>query len=145
MSGPGRAVVVLVTVIWSVTACAMPGTDDPGCGECVEELASVRAEILALADVQKIISLKKYPSSPTAAASVNVELKSRSVGDPAVADEVARIVWQSRLEPVVWVDVTVVDSAGDLVDTNSPFEFLKAGDDYETYLEDWGPRPVDPL
>ena len=103
MSSLVRACAVLFTVMWSVSSCATPGTDEPGCGECVEELASVRAEIRALPDVKQIRSLKKYASSPTSGASVDVSLESRSSGDPGVADEVARIIWQSKLSPVIWV------------------------------------------
>lgn len=125
------------------SGCANAGSTDPGCGECVEELAAVRTEIEALPDVKKLVTLNKYPSSPTNGATVDVELDSKSVGDSGVVEEVARIVWQSELTPVDWVEVVVEDASGELVHGDSPFHFLEQGREYESYVEQWGPRPVE--
>lgn len=118
-------------------------TSEPGCGECVEELAAVRADIEALPDVKELLTLETYADTPTNGAGVQVELRTSSTGDPAVVDEVARIIWQSRLAPVDEVFVTVEDASGKLVRGNSPFDFAHTGRQHPTYEEQWGPRPVE--
>lgn len=123
------------------------GATDPtsgaGCGDCVEELADVRADIEALPDVKELLTLTTYAASPTNGAGVKVELRSASTGDPAVIDEVGRIVWQSRLYPVDEVFVTMEDASGALVRGNSPFDFTETSREHASYEEEWGPRPVD--
>ena len=118
-------------------------TTAPGCGECVEELAAVRTEVEALPDVKELLTLDTYADTPTNGAGVQVELRSRSTGDPAVIDEVARIIWQSDLTPVDEVFVTVEDSSGELVRGGSPFDFTATSRQHATYEEQWGPRPVE--
>jgi hypothetical protein len=146
------AVLAAVLLLTSCTSSDADGSraDDPvdpsagaGCGECVEELAEVRAEIVALPDVEELLTLETYDASPTNGAGVRVEVRSASTGDPQVIDEVARIVWQSRLAPVDEVFVTVEDASGELVRGGSPFDFTDAGGQRAAYEERWGPRPVD--
>lgn len=118
-------------------------TTGQGCGECVEELAEVRAEIEGLGDVEELLTLETYADSPTNGAGVQVELRARSTGDPGVVDEVGRIIWQSRLTPVDEVFVTVEDASGDLVHGSSPFDFADTSRQHATYVDEWGPRPVE--
>jgi hypothetical protein len=147
-------VVVLLAAALLLSACTSSdsGTatpDDPsgtsseaGCGDCVEELADVRSEIEALPDVRELLTLETYRESPTNGAGVRVELRTRSTGDAAVVDEVGRIVWQSRLAPVDEVFVTVEDASGELVRGSSPLDFTDTGRRHDTYVEQWGERPV---
>ena len=146
--------VAVLAAVLLLTSCTSPDTDgsradpvDPSagarCGECVEELADARAEIVALPDVEELLTLETYDASPTNGAGVQVEVRSASTGDPQVNDEVARIVWQSRLAPVDEVIVTVEDASGELVRGGSPFDFTDAGGQRAAYEERWGPRPVD--
>lgn len=123
--------------------------DDPadpaaesGCGECIEELADARTVIEALPDVEELVTLETYSASPTNGAGVRVELRARSTGDPAVVDEVGRVIWQSRLAPVDEVFVTVEDASGELVRGSSPLDFADTSRQHATYVEQWGPRPV---
>lgn len=125
-----------------LTGCTA-GSTDPGCGECVEELAQVRKEIESLPDVKRLLTLKKYPASPTNGAGVTIELRSRSTGDDQVVQEVAGIVWKSELTPVDVVDVTVEDASGELVHGGSPYDFRDDSRDYPSFEELWGPRPGD--
>lgn len=138
-----------------LSACTSPGGDDArargpsgatsgeaGCGACVEELADVRARVEELADVRELVALETYRASPTNGAGVRVELRARSTGDPAVVDEVGRIIWQSRLSPVDEVFVAVEDASGDLVRGSSPLDFTRSSRRHATYVEQWGERPV---
>lgn len=113
-----------------------------GCGECTAELVDVRAEIEALPDVKELVTLEIYADTPTNGAGVQVELRSTTTGDPAVMDEVGRIIWQSRLTPVDEVFVAVEDAAGELVRGSSPYDFNDHGRPYDAYVGQWGPRPV---
>lgn len=132
---------VAVTVA-PLTACASAGSTDPGCGECVEELAQVRERIEGLPDVSRVRTLEKYPASPTNGAEVTVELRTRSTGDEQVVQDVARVVWQSDLLPVDVVTVSVVDASGELRHGGSPYDFRDDAPEHETYEQRWGPRPV---
>ena len=145
--------VAVLSALVLLSGCTSSGEggrgDDPadppsetGCGECVEELAAVRADIEALPDVEELLTLETYTGSPTNGAGVRVELRSASTGDPAVMDDVAEIVWQSRLAPVDEVFVTVQDASGELVRGGSPYDFTDDGRERATYEEQWGPRPV---
>ena len=132
---------VAVTVA-PLTACASAGSTDPGCGECVEELAQVRERIERLPDVSRVRTLEKYPASPTNGAEVTVELRTRSTGDEQVVQDVARVVWQSDLVPVDVVTVSVVDASGELRHGGSPYDFRDDAPERKTYEQRWGPRPV---
>ena len=135
------ALAVTVTVA-PLTACASAGSTDPGCGECVEELARVREEIEGLPDVSRVKTLDKHPASPTNGAEVAVELRTRSTGDEQVVEDVARVVWQSDLVPVGVVTVSVVDASGELRHGASPYDFRDDAPEHEAYERRWGPRPV---
>lgn len=124
-----------------LTGCTA-GSTDPGCGECVEELAQVREQVESLPDVERLVTLEKYPASPTNGAGVTVELRSRSTGDDQVVDEVAEIVWKSELWPVDVVDVSVEDASDALLHGDSPYDFRDDSRDHASYVEQWGPRPV---
>ena len=126
------------------SACAYAGGTDPGCGECVDELAQVRQQIEALPDVKRLKTLEKYAASPTNGAEVAVELRTRSTGDEQVVAEVARVVWQSDLAPVDVVTVSVVDASGALLHGDSPYDFRADSPQHETYVEQWGERPRRP-
>ena len=132
---------VLAMVVGALSACASAGSTDPGCGECTDELAQVREQITALPDVKKLLTLKKYGASPTNGATVKAEIISSGAGDTGIADEVARIVWQSELVPVDVVMVTLEDSTGELV-PSLPYDFRDDSRDHAAYEEQWGPRPV---
>ena len=124
-----------------------PATPDsssaaPGCGECEAQLADVRAQVEALADVKRIRTLEKYGATPTNGETVDLEIYARGVGDTGLADKVARIVWQSELAPVDVVTIAIQDSAGDLV-PSLPYDFRDDSRQRATYEEQWGPRPVE--
>ncbi len=148
--------VALLSALLLATACTSSdggtaGSDDPagrdtssvsaGCGDCTPELAEVQAKIGALPDVKRIQTLKKYGSSPTNGETVDLEIYSRGVGDTGLADEVAKIVWQSDLAPVEVVTIAIQDSAGDLV-PSLPYDFRDDSRQHATYVEKWGERPV---
>ena len=145
-------VAAVLSAVLMLTACtssdgeADPSTTDPsgrGCGECTEELAEVRADVEALPDVKELATLETYSDSPTNGAGVQVELRTRSTGDAAVMDQVAEIIWKSRLAPVDEVLVTVEDASGELVrGGGSPYDFTEHSRHYDAYVEQWGPRPV---
>lgn len=137
---------IVTTLVWAVvmgasTACTGAGSTDPGCGECVDELAQVRKQIKALPDVKQLLTVKKYGASPTNGATVRAEIVSSATGDTGVADEVARIVWQSELAPVDVVMVTLEDATGELV-PSLPYDFRDDSRDVATYAEQWGQRPT---
>jgi hypothetical protein len=137
---------LVLTACTSLDGGAGPATTDPrgrGCGECTEELAAVRADVEALPDVEEVATLETYSDSPTNGAGVQVELRTRSTGDAAVMDQVAEIIWKSRLAPVDEVFVTVEDASGELVrGGGSPYDFTERSRQHDTYVEQWGPRPV---
>lgn len=148
--GLGRAGLLLVLGC-SMAACTSNGGSDPagkdtasaapGCGDCAGELDAVRSQVEELADVKRIRTLEKYDASPTNGATVGFEIYSKGVGDTGLADEVARIVWQSDLAPVDVVTITIEDSAGELVPL-LPYDFRDDSRQHATYEEQWGPRPV---
>ena len=134
---------LVLAMVMAVTAgCANAGSTDPGCGECTDELAQVRRQVEALPDVARIKTLQKYGASPTNGATVKLEIRSRGTGDTGVADDVAEIVWKSRLVPVDVVMVTIEDSTGELVPT-LPYDFRADSPQHETYVQQLGERPVD--
>ncbi|MCW2737657.1 hypothetical protein [Nocardioides sp.] len=149
--------VALLSAVLFVSACTASdgggaGADEPtgqdtsstapGCGDCEAELAAVRSQVEQLADVERIRTLEKYGSSPTNGDTVNLELFSAGVGDTGLADEVAAIVWRSDLAPVDVVTIAIEDSAGDLVPT-LPYDFRDGSRQHATYVQQWGPRPVE--
>ena len=88
---------IATTLVWAVvmgasTACTSAGSTDPGCGECVDEMAEVRKQIKALPDVKQLLTLKKYGASPTNGATVRAEIVSSATGDTGVADEVIGLI-----------------------------------------------------
>jgi hypothetical protein len=113
-----------------------------GCGDCEAELADVRSQVEALADVKRIKTLQKYGASPTNGETVDLEIYSKGVGDTGLADEVARIVWQSDLAPVDVVTIAIQDADGKLV-PSLPYDFRDDSRDHASYEEQWGPRPVE--
>jgi len=148
--------VALVSALLFLTACTSSDdggarADDPagqdssgaaeGCGDCEAELADVRAQVEGLADVKRIRTLEKYGATPTNGDTVDLEIYSRGVGDTGLADEVAKIVWQSTLAPVDVVTIAIQDSAGDLV-PSLPYDFRDSSRDHASYEAQWGPRPV---
>jgi hypothetical protein len=148
--------VALLSALLFVTACTSssgggraddPGGQDsssaaPGCGDCEAELADVRAQVEDLADVKRIRTLEKYGATPTNGETVNLEIYAKGVGDTGLAEEVAKIIWQSHLAPVDVVTIAIQDSAGDLV-PSLPYDFRDSSRDHASYEERWGPRPVD--
>jgi hypothetical protein len=147
--------VALVSALLFLTACTSSdgggaGADDPagqdspgageGCGDCEAELADVRAQVEELADVKRIRTLEKYGATPTNGETVDLEIYSRGVGDTGLADEVAKIVWQSKLAPVDVVTIAIQDAAGDLV-PSLPYDFRDSARDHASYEAQWGPRP----
>lgn len=128
----------------AVSACsgsAPKAAQGPGCGDCAGEMGDVRAEIESLPWVKKVFVVDRYASSPTNGAGVDVQVRSRTVGKEQQADELARIVWQSKVQPLDVVDVTVEGSDGELVST-LPYDFRESGRNYESYVEEWGERPL---
>ena len=156
------AVAALLCAALLLSACtssdggsATPGdpsgtTSEVGCGDCAEELADVRSGIEALPEVRELVTLETYRGSPTNGAGVRVELRARSTGDAGVVAgvvdevvaEVGRVVWQSRLAPVDEVFVTVEDASGELVRGSSPLDFTETGSQHDTFVEEWGERPL---
>lgn len=149
--------VALLSALLFATACASSdaggtGAGGPsgeesssaaaGCGDCEAELADVRAQVEALPDVKRIQTLKKYGATPTNGDTVDLEIYAVGVGDTGLADEVARIVWQSDLAPVEVVTIAIQDSAGDLV-PSLPYDFRDDSRQRAAYEEQWGPRPVE--
>lgn len=118
-----------------------PSTDE-GCGECTEEVAAIREQLEGLDGIRELVTLKRYSASPTNGAGVKVELRSKRAGDTGVQDEVAEIVWKSRVTPLDELFVTVEDGAGELVPT-LPYDFTDHSRQHATYEEQWGPRPVE--
>lgn len=148
--------VALVSALLFLTACTSSDgggarADDPagqdssgageGCGDCEAELADVRAQVEELADVKRIQTLEMYGATPTNGETVDLEIYSRSVGDTGLADEVAKIIWQSELAPIDVVTIAIQDSAGDLV-PSLPYDFRDGSRDHASHEEQWGPRPV---
>ncbi|PKH41303.1 hypothetical protein SAMN05192575_11487 [Nocardioides alpinus] len=116
-------------------------TAEEGCGECTQEVAAIRRQLEELDGIRELLTLKRYPSSPTNGAGVKVELRSTGAGDTGVQDEVAEIVWKSRVTPLDELFVTVEDGEGELVPT-LPYDFTDGGRNHATYEEQWGARPV---
>lgn len=117
-------------------------TSEEGCGECAREVADIREKLGRLDGIRELVTLKRYPSSPTNGAGVKVELRSTGEGDTGVQDEVAEIVWKSRVTPLDELFVTVEDSEGELVPT-LPYDFHEGNRGHPAYVEQWGPRPVE--
>lgn len=146
-----RPTIVLALVGVLVTgACSSSGggssgggsSADDGCGECTEEVADIRAQLGDLDGIRELVTLTRYASSPTNGAGVKVELRSRGAGDTGIQDEVAEIVWKSRVTPLDELFVTVEDGEGELVPT-LPYDFTDGARQHATYVEQWGQRPVE--
>lgn len=135
---------VLVT-----SACSSSGggpsesgtTTEAGCGACTQEVAAIRDQLGELDGIRELVTLKRYSSSPTNGAGVKVELRSTDAGDTGIQDEVAEIVWKSRVTPLDELFVTVEDGEGELVPT-LPYDFADGARQRAEYEEQWGPRPV---
>ena len=116
-------------------------TAEEGCGECTQEVAEIREQLGKVDGIRELVTLTRYPSTPTNGAGVKVELRSTGAGDTGVQDEVAEIVWKSRVTPLDELFVTVEDSEGELVQT-LPYDFHEGNRGHAAYVEQWGPRPV---
>lgn len=145
---PTLVAVLCTTLLFG--ACTSPPTEEEpggegaeGCGECTAQLEAVRDEITALAGVASLMTLKLVPGSPTNAVTVDVEATSDMPADPALVDEIARIVWQSEVTPVEVVTIVVKDPSNTLEHGSSPYNFRDTESQYGTYVERWGPRPVE--
>jgi hypothetical protein len=145
-------VVAVLSALLALSACGGPGTEATdestggtsgvaGCGECTEELATLRGRIEDLAGVRELVTLHTYADSPTNGAGVKVELRSTGSGDSGVQDRVAELVWKSPIAPLDEVVVAVEDADGELVAT-LPYDFTATGRQHDTYVEQWGERPV---
>lgn len=134
----------LLRIAASVSLLLLPActyNTDPGCGDCVREIAAVRKEIRGVEGVRRVKDIDTYPASPTNGATVDVWV----IIDPDVAetvpDELLEIIWRSRLRPVEVVDLDLVTTTGDLVETRH-YDLREGTDDSLTYVERWGERPV---
>ncbi len=136
---------LLLSMVSTVSACADPGSgteEVAGCGSCDREVAEIRTQLESLDGVTMVRRVEFVPSSPTNGSGVDIELRSSQTSEGDLASDAARIVWQSRVQPVEVVNISIKLADGSMAEL-LPYNFRESSRDYESYVEDWGERPVE--
>lgn len=139
---------LLLSVISTVSACSDPGDaggsgaeEAAGCGSCEREVDQIRTELEALEGVTTVRRVELIPESPTNGAGVDIELRSSQPSEGDLAGEAARIVWQSKVQPVEVVNISIRLADGRMAQL-LPYDFRESGREHASYVEEWGERPV---
>ncbi len=136
---------LLLSMIPTMSACTDPGSgadEVAGCGSCEREIAQVRTQLEALDGVTEVKRVELMPESPTNGAGVDVELRSSQSSEGDLASDAARIVWQSRVQPVEVVNISIKLADGSMAEL-LPYNFRESSRDHASYVEEWGERPVE--
>ena len=134
---------VLATFVFSGCTSSGSGVDEVrGCGQCKREVADIRTQLEALDGVTMVKSVEVISASPTNGSGVDIELHSSRASEGGLGNEAARIVWQSRVQPVEVVNVSVKLADGSMAPAR-PYDFRETSRDYASYVEEWGERPVE--
>jgi hypothetical protein len=133
---------VLLLGLLVVAGCAVSGAEEPP-GPSEAELDSISAEIeeqLRQRDDVATVDVY-YQDSITVPESASVDITMKPGADPqAINDEAVRLVWESRLNPLSTIHVSVIDPVKPLNGVASAFNLLE--DDQRAPLEKkYGPHP----
>ncbi|HXH78805.1 hypothetical protein [Nocardioides sp.] len=136
---------LLLSTISTLSACADPGPgaeDVAGCGSCEREVADIRTQLEALDGITMVKRVEFIPESPTNGSGVDIELRSSQPSEGDLASEAARIVWQSRVQPVEVVNISIKLADGSMAQL-LPYDFRETSREHASYVEEWGERPVE--
>lgn len=155
MTGRGRlaALGALAAIVLGAGGCAsgpfsgddqLPGADElPDCSasDCAAEVAAFGKDLQALDGVEGVEDLRYQPRQITAGPSVDGVLRVAAGTDCAALEEdVGRLLWESRVNPVGSTDLRCFLPG----ETGSDYEYVSASfvltADAERAEQEWGPR-----
>jgi hypothetical protein len=113
------------------------GCEVDGCHELMRDIAR---EVSALPGVRAVLRADHVSSSPTNASSADIDVKTDGTD---VTDQVAEIVWRSRVTPIELITVTSSTPGGGFPDQVILQIDPKIGRDHDRLEQMWGPRPVE--
>ena len=124
-----------------VAGCAFGGAEPAGPSEAELDsiCAEIEAELRQRDDVAQVDVY--YQDFITVPRSASVDITMTPGADPqAINDEAVRLVWQSELEPLATIDVSVTDPVEPINGVASSF-YLGEESEREALEEQYGPRP----
>jgi hypothetical protein len=136
-------VAVLPVVLLVVAGCALAGSgasSSPGPAGEIDRISAEIEEQLRQRDDLSTVDVW-YQDSITVPESASVEITMTPGADPqAINDEAVRLVWESRLNPLSTIHVSVIDPVEPINGVSSAFNLLD--DAQREPLEDkYGPHP----
>ena len=134
---------VLPVVLLVVAGCALGGSgasSSPGPAGEVDRISAEIEEQLRQRDDLSTVDVW-YQDSITVPESASVEITMTPGADPqAINDEAVRLVWESRLNPLSTIHVSVIDPVEPINGVSSAFNLLDDAQ-REPLEEKYGPHP----
>ena len=124
-----------------LAGCAFGGGEPPGLSEAELDsiCAEIEAELRQRDDVAEVDVY--YQDFITVPQSASVDITMTPGADPqAINDEAVRLVWESELEPLATIDVSVTDPVEPIKGVASSF-YLGEESEREALEKKYGPRP----
>lgn len=125
---------------WSpvpVEQAAVEGCPRDGCADLMRDIAT---EVAALPGVEAVLGSAYVSKSPTNASSADVTVRTDGTD---VSEQVAEVVWRSRVAPISLISVTAQAPGGGFPDTITFQIDPDHGRDHDRFEEEWGPRHVE--
>jgi hypothetical protein len=136
-------VAVLPVVLLVVAGCALAGSgasSSPGPAGEIDRISAEIEEQLRQRDDLSTVDVW-YQDSITVPESASVEITMTPGADPqAINDEAVRLVWESRLNPLSTIHVSVIDPVEPINGVSSAFNLLDDAQ-REPLEEKYGPHP----
>jgi hypothetical protein len=136
-------VAVLPVVLLVAAGCALAGSgasSSPGPAGEVDRISAEIEEQLRQRDDLSTVDVW-YQDSITVPESASVEITMTPGADPqAINDEAVRLVWESRLNPLSTIHVSVIDPVEPINGVSSAFNLLDDAQ-REPLEEKYGPHP----
>lgn len=107
---------------------------------CHELMRAIAVEVSDLPRVEAVLGADYVPSSPTNSTSADIAVVTDGTD---VSEQVAEVVWRSRVAPIKLISVTAVEPGGGFPETTTFQVDPDVGEDHDRLQQQWGPRPVD--
>lgn len=127
---------------WTPLSDAGRDDDAVGCevDGCHELMRDIAREVSSLPGVKAVLRSDYISTSPTNASSADIDV--RTDGSD-VTEQVAQVVWRSRVTPIRLISVLTDEPGGGFPDTVTYQIDPEIGRDHDRLEELWGPRPVE--
>ena len=115
----------------------LEGCEVDGCPQLMRDLAR---EVSSLPGVRAVLRADHVSSSPTNASSADIDVQTDGTD---VTEQVAEVVWRSRVTPIELITVTSSTPGGGFPDQVILQIDPRTGRDHDRLEQMWGPRPVE--